>query len=104
MCLECGTLLAEWECSIPLHEAVRMIRDDPEVLEEIFIRRCRRCDHAMEWDVAIVPGARTDTLGPSRQRRLAGTLRRLLRERVAEGQMVDEIERRYGVTDFYVPR
>ena len=101
-CEACGLAWDEWDTSIPLDEALATIERDPTAIDGLLSRPCPRCGHPIEWDAAIVPDSQRGTLAPSRQRRLAATLRRLLREGADSARMAEVIRERYGVTDFYV--
>src|SRR4051794_20081609 len=80
VCARCGKDMGRWDTSISLETAAARIIANPSVLDDLFTRTCRSCGHQIEWDAAIVPSSDRGTLPPSRQRRLIGTLRRLLRE------------------------
>ncbi len=101
-CEACGLAWDEWDTSITLSEAIARVVNDPTALNRLLVRPCPRCGHLIEWDAAIVPDSDRGTLSPSRQRRMAGTFRRLLREGAAPAQFAETIRAMYGVTDFYV--
>jgi hypothetical protein len=101
-CEACRLSWDEWDSSITLQEAIERIRREPAAIEDLLFRPCPRCGHRIEWDAAIVSDSERGTLPPSRQRRLAGTLRRLLREQASPQEMEETIRERYGVVAFYV--
>jgi len=102
VCDACEFCWDEWDTGISLAEAVTRIVRDPSAVEELLKRSCPRCGHRMDWDVAIVPGSQQGTLSPSRQRRLGGTFRRLLREAAGPRRIAETVRRMYGVEAFYV--
>jgi hypothetical protein len=77
-CEACGFMWDEWDTGITLAEAVAQIVRDPRAVDDLQVRPCPRCGNRLEWDAAITESDR-GTLGLSQQRRLAGTLRRVLR-------------------------
>ena len=101
-CPECGQVWDEWETSVALVEVITSLVAEELRVDELFQRPCVHCGVPLDWDSAIAPNSRWGTLSPSRQRRLAGTLRRLLRENAAPNNIAETIRDRYDVAAFYV--
>jgi hypothetical protein len=104
VCERCGRDMGQWDTSISLETAAARIVTDSSVLDGLFTRSCWSCGHRVVWDAAIVPGSGRGTLSLSRQRRLIGTLRRLLRERAEPEEVAATVRRMYEVEAFYVQR
>ncbi len=99
-CPECDAFWDQWENGISLADAIEKVLSDPQALAELEVRRCPGCGHPLDWDVAI--DAKNRTLSRTRQRRLFGTFRRLVREGRSASEIHAAITERYGVVAFYL--